>query len=136
MKTGLPLPNNEKQVFVSQEIVQKLPVPFCSANAWNVSFTQSDINYIENVIKMHKSYRSIYENHLRIYNRGHDYFRSIITLARFYDLFVNDNKCPANLKSFLNMYILRLNKNVQQFKAQKEITEMNFMVNRWMETCR
>ena len=135
MKTRLPLPNEIKQIPVSKEVVQKLNVPFCSANSWKVSFTQSDIDYIENVIKMHKSYRAVYENHLRIYNRGHDYFRSIVTLARFYDLFVNDDKCPANLKNFLNMYILRLNKNIQQFKTQKEITEMNFMVNRWIEKC-
>ena len=136
MKTKLPLPKEEKQVFVSKEIIQKLPAPFCSANDWNISFTKSDTDYIENTIKMHKSYRAVRENLLRIYRRGNDYLRSAAMVSQFYDLFVNDNKCPVNLKKFLNTYVLCLKKNIQQFKGQKEVTEMNFMVNRWMEKCR
>ena len=139
MKIGLPLPNEEKQVFVSKEVVRKLPVPFCNAGAFKVAFTQSDIDYIENTIKMHKLYRTVRENHLWIYNvssrNENNDFRSLITLIQFYKQFVNDKKCPKRLRNFLDKYVVMMNQNVEQFCSPKTIAEKNFLMESWARTC-
>ncbi len=54
MKTTLPLPTEAKQFPVSQEVVKQLDYPFNKAERFKVSFTQADINYINNTIKTHK----------------------------------------------------------------------------------
>ncbi len=135
MKMGLPLPNEEKQVFVSKEVVQKLPAPFCFAGA----LTKADIDYFENTIKMHKLYRTVRENHLWIYkvgsrNESND-FRSLITLIQFYKQFVNDKKCPKRLRNFLDKYVVMMNQNVEQFCSPKTIAEKNFLMESWARTC-
>lgn len=131
MKIGLPLPNEEKQVFVSKEVVHKLPVPFCNAGVFKMSFTQSDIDYIENTIKMHGLYRTVCENHKQPSTNS----RSMVALAQFYNQFVNDKKCPKNLKSFLNECVAYLNAGVQQSNTSKRAAEINFMMDSWARTC-
>ena len=137
MKIGLPLPNEKKQVFVSKEVMKTLPVPFQNANVLNVSFTQSDIDYLENTIKTHKLYHVVRENHIYAISKmgKTDNLRSMIALAQFYKQFINDKKCPKNLKRFLDIYVALLNQNVQQFYSQKATTEMNFIMDSWARTC-
>ena len=48
MKIELPLPNEEKQAFVSKKVVHKLPVPFCYAGVQqsNTSKRAAEINFM------------------------------------------------------------------------------------------
>lgn len=141
MKIELPLPNEEKPIYVPKEVVIKLPVPFCYAGA----LTQADIDYFENTIKMHKLYRTVRENQLRIYRRAsylvggyrneNNDFRSLITLIQFYKQFVNDKKCPKRLRNFLDKYVVMMNQNVEQFCSPKTIAEKNFLMESWARTC-
>lgn len=137
MKKTLPLPIESEQKFISKEIVGKLDIPFCHAVIWNIPFTQSDMDYIENTIKAHRLYRVVNENYKHIYRTGNDYLRSLTTIAQFFDQFVNDKKCPANLKRLLNLYILHLKGSINRgADSEHDAALMGFFENRWMEKCR
>lgn len=126
MKTKLPLPKTEKQIFVSNEVVQKLGWPFNYAK----DFTQADIDYVKNTIKTHKLYNTVQQNSKNVRIIGNDSGRSLMTINSFLKTFANDEKCPKNVKCFLNKYIDSL-----QFCVSNENAEKSFMVNSWMELC-
>lgn len=130
MKTKLPLPNESKALPVSKDVVQKLGYPFgCIDVFCNVSFTQNDIDYIKNKIQSNKLYGTVHSN------KGFT-LRSMLTIIEFYTPFMNDTKCPKNVRRFLGAYIGEFYRGIQHIKAENEIAPTNFMINRWMETCR
>ena len=130
LKTCLPLPKESKVVPVSKETVQKLGYPFGCVDVFcNVAFTQNDIDYIKNTIQSNNLYGVILRN-----NRFT--LHSMLNVIEFYTSFMNDTKCPKNVRSFLGAYIGEFYRGIQHIKAENEIMPTNFMINRWMETCR
>ena len=120
MKTNLPLPKTEKTL--SRLFVDMLGTPFdLSIDAYGIHFTQTDADYIKKTIQTHKLYRFMNTNSsMRV---------------RFFNLFVNDPECPKNVKKFLTEEIGRENYLLGIFKPNKTVTDQ-FMMDRWMETCR
>ena len=130
MKTTLPLPNIEKQIPVSKEVVQNLGYPFCYVDLFcNETFGQTDVDYIKNKIKANNLYSIVHKNQSFT-------FRSMLTLVQFYNSFINDTKCPANVKKFLDAYVGALYRGIQSIKTENYVIPTNFMIDRWMETCR
>lgn len=138
MKLNLPLPNKEKQLTWTKDLEQRLGVPFQSAKHWKVSFTDSDVKYIESVIKNHKLYRIIYKQGaentvLDTSTQIHRYKAEM----EFMTLFMNDAKCPKNVNNFLYLYIGNLRAMLQEngYRMQ-QLARDNFFIDMWMETCR
>ena len=130
MKTKLPLPNGTKEIPVSIEVMEKLGYPFSNYYMFcDMSFTQKDVDYIKSEIKSKNVYGVLH-------SKNGFSFHSMLTMIEFYKLFINDKKCPKNVKHFLSVFVETLYRGIQFLGAEKDITPTNFMVNRWMETCR
>ena len=130
MKTKLPLPKEATSLPVSKETLQKLGYPFNSINTFcDVVLTKTDADYIENKIKGNNLFKTIQRNNKFT-------MRSMLTLIQFYNPFINDTKCPKNVRRFLRAYVGDLYRGIQNIKAENDAVSANFLVNRWMETCR
>jgi hypothetical protein len=130
MKTKLPLPNETNALPVSKEVVQNLGYPFCNVDVFcKVAFTQKDVDYIKNEIQSNKLYGIVHSN------KGFT-LRSMLTIIQFYNSYINDTKCPKNVRRFLDAYIADIYRGIQNIKAENEVMPTNFMINRWMRTCR
>ena len=90
MKTTLPLPTEAKQFPVSQEVVKQLDYPFNKAERFKVSFTQADINYINNTIKTHKLYRAVKQT-INNNTDSQAIVRRCATVMNFFNIFCDDN---------------------------------------------
>ena len=132
MKTKLPLPKTKK--FVSNEVIDKLDWPFYKAGLYDVCFTQSDIDYINETIITHKLYRLIRqksENNSASYNRLRRYAKYI----NFFNVFINDPNCPKNVKVFLNAFIDWIKYPLEN-KGTKDLIQTQMIMELWMEKCR
>jgi len=147
MKTNLPLPNKEKTLPWNIDLCHRLGVPFASARQWKISFSESDIKYIETVIKTHKLYRVIYKQGQLISNKDNfDTQRRLKTELEFLVNFINDPKCPKFVSNFIYLYVgnLRVYLYVGNLRAmlqengctKQQFALDQFFIERWMETCR
>ena len=110
IKTSLPLPNNEKELAWTRELQVRLGRPFHAAKYWKVSFCESDIKYIENVIKTSNLYRTVYKQGQKATNRT---IRGRVEEIEFLERFMNDEKCPNNVKNFLYLHIGNVRNSVR-----------------------
>lgn len=129
MKTSLPLPNNEKELAWTRELQVRLGRPFHTAKNWKVSFTDSDVKYIENTIKADKLYRIIYKQGQKATNRT---VRGYLAEIEFLERFMNDVKCPKNVNNFLWLRIGALRSAVKPSVRMPDY----FLAESWAKTCR
>jgi len=136
MKTSLPLPTESKKLPWTRELERCAGKPFCDAKHWHISFTKSDVEYIKNVIQTHKLYDVIYKQGIIVAALdNNEALRRYRTEIEFLTPFMNDSKCPADVKNFLYCYIGRLQYNSQVHHEEKpSVTQ--FFIKSWMETCR
>ena len=138
MKTSLPLPMGEKKLLWTKEFCDSLGNPFQSAKHWKISFYESDVKYIENVIKKHKLYRIIYKQGIEdVVLDTVEQIRRYKTEIKFLTPFMNDVKCPKSVSNFLYCYIGNLRARLQECGYQlKHLEREQFLLDKWMETCR
>ena len=137
MKTKLPLPNETKMPWTA-EFCKQVGFPFHAARYWKISFTESDVKYIENVIKLHKAYRIIYKQGAeREIKNNLQKIQRYNTETEFLTPFMNDPRCPTNVSNFLYLY---LGRRLQYIKScgceQQQMLRDQFFAQRWQETCR
>ena len=136
MKTELPLPKTEKQIFVSQKTVRELDWPFYKADdIFNMRFTQNDINYINRTIKNHKLYRPLQQNRINNNHDNENLVRRYAGYINFFSMFLNDDKCPENLKRFLGAFMNLLRDFIKSENQEQALLQTQIFMNRWMEIC-
>jgi len=133
MKTKLPLPKTEK--FVSNEVIDKLDWPFFVADVYNINFTQSDVDYIKNTIMTHKLYRPI-QQISRYHMNSKNEMRAYAEFINFFDMFVNDAKCPKNVKKFLATFVAWRKFEMENDNKTKDLIQTQMISELWMRKCR
>ena len=127
IKTSLPLPNDEKELTWTRELAVRLGRPFDSAIKWKVSFCESDVKYIENVIKADTLYRTIYKQ-----GEAKNIVRKNQAEISFLNRFMNDAKCPKHVKNFLYLY---MGNKCAEMHTQCENNANSFLAESWARTC-
>lgn len=116
----------------TRELVNRLDYPFHSARFWHISFTESDINYIETVIKADKLYRPVTQNvnaykkaeskeeSVQKYNSYEKFYRFVLrgytAEIEFFERFMNEENCPANVKYFLWCHLGKLRTTLEAYR--------------------
>ncbi len=116
----------------TRELVNRLGYPFHSARHWKVSFTESDIKYIETVIMADKLYRPVTQNvnayrkfeskeeALQKYNSYERFHRFILrgytAEIQFFERFMDDENCPHNVKYFLWCHLGNLRTTLESYR--------------------
>ena len=116
---------------------ERLGYPFVYHRIQGTPLYESDMKYIDNVIKADKIYRMI----AHAYNtRGDvDYYKLFIencNTIQFLGKFLDDPQCPARVKNFLYTFI---GEQLGHFKRQgyyQNYVQHSFLTQRWMEICR
>lgn len=134
MKMNLPLPK-EKEQYVFRSVSARLGYPFRDSILYNVHFTQSDVDYIEKTIKANKLYRLIKQEYIADAKTNDSHKRNWNTQIQFFNLFLNDPKCPKNVQYFLGHHIGWLYFCMNSHKEETKTAEQ-FLMDRWMEKCR
>lgn len=116
----------------TRELAKRLGYPFHSAKQWKVSFTESDINYIETVIMADKLYRPVTQNvnaykkidskeeAVKKYNSYEKFYhfilRGYLAEINFFERFMNDENCPYNVHYFLWCHLGKLRKTLEAYR--------------------
>lgn len=159
MKTKLPLPTETKlQNDKPIKDNRILGWPFELAAGYGVTFYESDLKYINNVIKSDKIYRMIiHAQNLEICGTNNpdnygkeihgikmvsssDFFHRLFiektNLIQFLNKFLDDPKCPIRVKGFLCRYIGRDLGCAKVNGTYKIFLQRSFLAERWLEICR
>ena len=116
----------------TRELIKRLGYPFYGARHWKISFTESDINYIETVIMADKLYRPVTQNvnaykkfsskeeAVKRYNAYEEFYHFILrgytAEIQFFERFMDDEKCPSNVKYFLWHHLGRLRAALEDYR--------------------
>lgn len=138
----------------TRELINRLGYPFHSARFWGVSFTESDIKYIEAVIKADKLYRVIAQN-LNAYQKTQGLaglklsekytaresfyqfkMRGYMAEIEFFERFFDDEKCPKNVRQFLYFHIGNLRYSIKggYGVSNDDYTRLSFFTESWLRT--
>ena len=159
MKTKLPLPTETK--LQNDKPIKNNSVlgwPFELATGYGVTFYESDLKYINNVIKSDKIYRMIVHAHnMEISGTNNpdeygkeidgtkmvassEYFHRLFiektNLIQFLNKFLNDPKYPIRVKGFLYRFIGQELGCAKINGTYQDYLQRSFFAQRWMEICR
>ena len=120
-------------------IMERMGVPFWPYAWWfGISISQTDLDYIENVIKKDKCFSLIYST----YKLERKYKSSLSALQRayaeiniivFFDKFYNSPQCPKGVKSIL-FVMLGLYRDYVNQDYPDLLSERYAYVERWFKT--
>jgi len=151
MKTKLPLPKNNIENDNPVKSRERLGWPFYKAkNFYSIIMTESDLRYLDNVIKLDKTYRVIREGDKELRNKyeklskdsvqqqqwTYDRFVMDCNIVCFFEKFMNDEKCPKRVKLFLWRYLGGKLTDMKDNGTYKYYVQRSFLTQSWMEICR
>ena len=141
----------------SLSVKRNLGWPFWVAGQFGIVFDEHDVKYINNVIKNDKIYRMLVmadqrweytviqdnsdnkDDGLKVVSSPDGNFMTFIencNAIHFLGKFLNDSKCPKNVKYFLWCYIGDILGSFKENGTYKDYVQQSFFTERWMEICR
>ena len=139
---------------------ERLGYPFEYHRIQGTPLYESDMKYIDNVIKADKIYRMIIQAYnswdgiiattdpefvgktidgIKHISHQESYYQRFIencNLIQFLSKFLDDSQCPARVKKFLYTFI---GEQLGHFKRQgyyQDYVQHSFLTQRWLEICR
>lgn len=145
MKTKLPL-NTESQLPIGNPVRDNIRLgwPFnIPKYKYSVALYESDLQYINAVIKSDKMYRFIKIGAKKMkdeYNNSKEYaysnFVMDCNIIDFFEKFMDDEKCPKRVKLFFWQYLGDKLTDMKDNGTYKYYVQRSFLTQKWMEKCR
>lgn len=139
---------------------ERLGYPFEYHRIQGTPLYESDIKYIDNVIKADKIYRMIIQaynswdgifatndpefvgktidgiKHISHQESHYQQFIETCNLIQFLGKFLDDSQCPARVKNFLYTFIGEQLGHYKRLGLYQDYVQHSFLTQRWLEICR